>query len=100
MNDQAHCSIKQRGLQQKVLDGFTLTAQHFLQQILHHIAMTAAERRDEACRVIMIEQGKCRQVQAGDPAFGARLQQPTLLGRQRQAYHLDEIGGRFLVSEA
>ena len=72
--------LQHTGLQQKVLDGFTLTAQHFLQQVLHHIAMTAAERRDEACRVIMVVQGKGRQMQASDPAFGARLQQPTLLG--------------------
>ena len=36
--------------------------------------MTAAERRDEACRVIMVEQGKGRQMQAGNPAFGAGVQ--------------------------
>jgi hypothetical protein len=55
--------------------------------------MTAAERRDEACPIVMVREREGRQVQVGDPAFGARLQLQALLCRKRQSHHLHQVVG-------
>ena len=57
--------LQERGWQQGALNGFTLTAERFLQQVVHHIAMTATERLDEADRIVMVPQGKRRVTQQG-----------------------------------
>ena len=65
--------IQDAGLQQEILDDYPLTIQHLFQQVVHHIVMTAAERRDEGSRIITTLQGECGELQSGDPAFCTRL---------------------------
>ena len=50
--DQARSLHEVHAVLQEVLDGFTLTAQDLVQKVVHHIAMTAAERRDEVCYIV------------------------------------------------
>ena len=61
--------------------------------------MAPTERCDEACRVVMVQQGEGRQVQACDPAFGAGLQERALLCRKGESHHLHEVSGGFLLRE-
>ena len=61
--------------------------------------MAPTERCDEARRVVMVQQGEGCQVQACDPAFGARLQERALLCRKGESHHLHEVGGGFLLRE-
>src|SRR2546428_10982757 len=72
-------AIQDGGLQQEVLDGFTLTAQDFVQQIVRYVVMAPAERGEEGGRLVTALQGACGELQAGDPALGACLQQGALL---------------------
>ena len=50
--DQARSLHEVHTVHQEVLDGFTLTAQDLVQKVVHHIVMTAAERRDEVCYIV------------------------------------------------
>ncbi len=47
--------------------------------------MAAAEACDEACLVVMVPQGECRQLQSGDPPFHTCMQERILLSRQGEA---------------
>ena len=49
---EVHAVLQERYLHQEVLDGFTLTAQDLVQKVVHHIMMTAAERRNEVCYIV------------------------------------------------
>src|SRR5206468_7108693 len=71
----------------------------FLQQVVGDGAMAAAEAREEAGGILAPLQGTRRQLQAGDPAFGAGVQQRALRGRQRQSPLLQQVGAAFLGRE-
>ena len=92
-------SIQDAGLQQEILDIFTLTIQHLFQQVVHDIVMAATERRDEGLWIITTLQGECGELQSGDPAFGTCMQERTLLCRKWKSHRLHEECGRFLLRE-
>ena len=81
------------GAQVRVRDQRGSRLQPPLAQDLHHIVMTATKRRDEAGPIVMAREREGRQLQAGDPAFGARLQLQALLCRKRQPHHLHQVVG-------
>src|SRR5437667_12609298 len=60
-------ALQDAGVQEEVLDSCWLLVEHFFQQIVHYIAMAAAERRDEADRIVMTLQGVGCQLQSGNP---------------------------------
>jgi haloacetate dehalogenase len=67
------------------LDMRRLAGEDFFGQIVHHKAIAAGERADEASQVAAIAHGQRRQLQPGNPALGARLQRGDIRLRQRQA---------------
>ena len=70
----ARHAVEDRCAQQEILDAFGLLPEDFFNQIVQHEMVAAGERCDEAGGVFMSLHGKCSQLQAGNPAFGARLQ--------------------------
>src|SRR5207247_8205189 len=77
-------------------DGGALPAQDFVQQVVGDGGMAATEAREVAGGILPPLQGTRRQLQAGDPAFGAGVQQRALLGRKRQSPALHQVGAAFL----
>jgi len=62
--------------------------------------VAAGERADEAGVIVPVAHCQCRQLQARDPALGARLQRRHVLRRQRHAHDLGEKRGGFGGCEA
>ena len=73
--------LEDRGLEQKGLDVRRLAHEDFCRQILAHEALAARERADEAGQVVAIAHRQRRQLQAGDPAFGALLERRDVARR-------------------
>ena len=56
--------------------------------------MAAGERLDEAGGVVLAMQGEGRELQADNPAFGARFQSGDVCHRETETHHLiEELGG-------
>ncbi len=72
-------AVQDGGLQQEGLDVRWLACEDFVGQILAHEAVAAAERADEAGPVVPLAHRQRGQLQAGDPALGARLQRRHVL---------------------
>src|SRR5258707_2848022 len=58
-------AIQERGLHQEVLDGCTLMAEDFVQQVVRYVVMAATEGSDEAGRIVTALEGEGRELQAG-----------------------------------
>ena len=91
---------KDGGAQQKRLHVGRLAVQHLFQQVIEHKVVAAAERADKAGRVGVALQRKRGQLQAGDPALGARLQRGHVGGGEVQAHALAQKRGRLLKRKA
>src|SRR2546428_2638662 len=92
--------FEKRGAQQKVLHLRSLTAQDFIEEIVSDIVMAAAEGSDEVSGIVMVEQRVGSELQAGDPAFGASMQEGTVLWGERESHDLAQVGRCFLRGEA
>ncbi len=66
-------------MQQKRLDARRLLQQDFFHQIIHNKVMVAGERVDEGRGVFVSLHRECRQLEPGDPAFGAGFQSGDVL---------------------
>ena len=93
--------VKNGRFQQKFLHIIRLLLQHLLHQIIQHKAVAAGEGADEIGRVGLVAlQGERRQLQPGNPAFGARFQGGDVGGGKVEAHDLVEENGRFLHRKA
>jgi len=64
-------SLEQRGLQQEALHGFWLAAKHVLGEIVHQVAMAAAEASQKLVHIGTPSQRERRQLQSRHPPLGA-----------------------------
>ena len=86
--------VENGGLQQEAAHAFRLALKNLLDQVVQHEAVAAGEGLDEAGGVRSPLHGERRQLQAGDPAFGAGLQGGDVLRREVEAHHpVEELGG-------
>src|SRR5689334_11790232 len=60
-------------LEQELLEMGGLTCQDLLGQVVDHKAVTAGERGDKACHIMLPLHREPGELQPGDPALGARL---------------------------
>ena len=82
------------GLQQEAAYTFRLVLQNFFGQIIQDKTVAAGKGFDEAGSVFMPPHGDRRELQTGDPSFGAGLQSGDISGREIQAHHpVKKFGG-------
>ena len=74
---------------------FGLTLQDLFDQIVHDVAVVSGECLDESGNVLVALHRECRQLQTGNPAFGAGFQCGDVFRREVQAHHLVEKFGGF-----
>ena len=86
--------VQDGGLQQEAPDTFGLPLQDLFDQVVDDVAVVPREAGDEAGDVVAPLHRQRRQLQRGDPAFGASLQRGHVLRSQIQAHHLVEVGAR------
>ena len=79
----------------KLRTRFGLTLQDLVDQIVHDVAVVAGESPDEPGNVLVALHRERGQLQAGNPAFGARFQGGDVLRREVEAHHLVEKAGGF-----
>ena len=79
---------------------FGLTLQDLLDQVVDDVAVVPGEAGDEAGDVVAPLHRERRQLERGDPAFGAPLQRGDVLRRQLQPHHLVEVRGGLVGREA
>ena len=77
-----------------------LALQDLLDQVVDDVAVVAGEAGDEAGDVVAPLHRERRQLERGDPAFGAPLQRRDVLRRQVQAHHLVEVRRGLVGREA
>ena len=87
-------------LQQERLDRSGLLLQDLLDEVVHHEAVAPRERFDEPGRAGSSPHREGRQLQAGDPPLGARLQGGDGFGGEVEAHRVVEEAGGFVWSEA
>ncbi len=93
-------AVKNGCLVQECLDLFWLAGQDLVHQVVDDIAVAAGKGCDELVLIWPPLQRQCRQLQAGDPAFGPRFEGGDVPGRQAEAHQVIEKGGRFLRGES
>ena len=82
------------------MDMRRLASENLLDQIVNHEAIAPGEGTDETGKVGTVAHGKRGKLQAGDPAFGARLQSRDVGGRERQPHARGKKRRGLLRSEA
>ena len=79
-------TVENGGLAQEVSHTFGLALEHLFDQIVDDIPVVASESLDESahagCPLDAPAHRECRQLETGNPAFGARLQDANLLCRE------------------
>ena len=83
--ERAGQAIEHRGLEQECPDLFGLASEDLLDEIVDDVAVIARERPDEPGDIVPSPQRERRQLEPGDPAFGARLQGSDVVSRQGPA---------------
>ena len=73
--------------------------QDLLDQVVDDVAVVACEAGDELGRVASTLHRERRELEGGDPAFGARLERGDVRACQVQTHHLVEIGDRLVGRE-
>jgi len=68
---------------------------HFFNEVVHHKAIAASERSDEAGVIRAVAHRQGGELQAGDPALGAGFERRHRLSRQGQTHHIGEERGGF-----
>ena len=89
-----------RGLQQEAPDTLGLTLQDLLDQVVDDVAVVPGEARDEAGDVVSTLHRERRELERGDPAFGAPLERRDIPRGQVQVHHLVEVCGGLVRREA
>ena len=84
----------------KAPDMLGLTLQDLLDQVVDDVAVVAGEAGDEAGDVVSALHRQRRQLERGDPPFGASLQRGDVLRRQLQSHHLVEVRRGLVGREA
>ena len=84
----------------KLADLVGLTLQDLLDQVVDDVAVVPGEAGDEAGDVVSPLHRERRQLERGDPAFGAPLQRRHVPRRQLQAHHLVEVRRGLVGREA
>ena len=87
--------VENGGLEQEAPHTFGLALEYLFDEIVHDVAVVAGESLDEPGNVRAPPHRECRQLQTGNPAFGARLQGGDFLRRELQIHHLVEKAGGF-----
>ena len=77
-----------------------LALQHLLDQVVDDVAVVPGEAGDEAGDVVAALHRERRQLERGDPPFGAPLQRGDVLRRQGQSHHLVEVRRSLVGREA
>ena len=83
--------VQDGGLQQELLDMLGLALQDLLGQVVDDVPVVPGEAGDERGDVLSSLHRERRQLERGDPPFGAPLQRGDILCRQRQSHHLVEV---------
>ena len=89
-----------RRLQQEAPDLLGLTVQDLLDQVVDDVAVVPREARDEAGDIVAPLHRQRRQLEGGDPAFGAPLQRGDVPRGEIQPHHLVEVRGGLVRREA
>ena len=84
----------------KLRTSLGLALQHLLDQVVDDVPVVAGEAGDEAGDVVSPLHRERRQLERGDPPFGAPLQRCDVLRRQRQSHHLVEVRRGLVGREA
>lgn len=92
--------IEYRGLLEKALQVFRQTVENILGEIIGDIAFGAAEFGKKRRPVAVPLQGQHRQVQRGDPALGAPVEQLHFGLGQLQLAHIQQVGPGFGQAQA
>ena len=92
--------VQDGGLQQEVLDGFGLSLQDLLGQVVDDVPVIPGEAGDEGGGVVAPLHRERSQLQRGDPTLGPSLQRLDVLSRQRQPHHPVEVRRRLVGREA
>jgi hypothetical protein len=77
-----------------------LPLQDFLDQEVDDVAVVPGEAGNEPGDVVTALHGERRQLECGNPSFGARLERCDILCPQRQSHHPVEIGRGLVGGEA
>jgi hypothetical protein len=92
--------VEDGSLQQEGLDGGRLPLQHLLHQVVDDEAGVSREAGDEVGGVVPPLHRQRRQLERGDPPFGATLQGRHLRSGELQTHHPVEVGQGLLRGEA
>ena len=87
--------VENGGLEQEAAHPFGLTLEDLGDEIVHDVPVVAGESLDEPGNVRAPPHGERRQLEPGNPAFGARLQGGNFRRRELQPHHLVEKAGGF-----
>ena len=79
---------------------FGLPMQDLFDQVVDDVAVVPREARDEAGDIVAPLHRERRQLESGDPAFGAPLQRGDVPRSEIQPHHLVEVGGGLVRREA
>ena len=92
--------VEDRGLQQEGTDAVGLTVQDFVDQVVDDVPVVAGEGPYETRQLLPPLDRERGQLEAHDPALGARLQDRDVGCRKAQPHRLVEEGSRFLLGES
>src|SRR5687767_5415520 len=76
--------------QQELADSAALPLQHFIDQVIHDVAVVAGERCYERRRVVPALHGKSGELKGRYPSLRARLQRGKLLWRESNSHRASE----------
>jgi len=81
-------------VEQEGLHRFGLAAEDLLGEVIEDIAVATVEAIDRGVEIVLALHRECCELQGGDPALRARIEQRDLGAREVQAGHLIEELGR------
>jgi len=88
-------ALQETGAQQKRLHRLRLPREHLFREVVEHIAMAAGEGREKLRDIRSALQRERGQLQAGNPAFRATLEDGNGFGGQVQPHHSLQKGVHF-----
>jgi len=93
-------AIEDRGLEQEVAHLGRLAVEHLVAEVVHDGPVVSGERRYEVVAVGPAGQRQRRELQAGRPALGPRVQAGDIVGLEPERERLVEQRRRLGVGEA
>ena len=98
--ERAAHALQHRRLKQEVPDLGRLASQDLLSKVVHDVTVVAGETGDEPADVGTTLQRQPRQLQGGDPALGALVEQRDVVIVEPQLHRAVEVGRGLLRGEA